>query len=405
MGDALTAEGEYAQAVVAYDRALSAGDVPAEVHHGRARALTLSGKWKEARSALSDYLSKEEHDLGTWFELGRLAESVGDLALAEKAYEKASGIQGAAFAHARVLSLLGEDSPALVQIQDLLARNPGDIEYLRFAAFLFLKMGRYEEAIDAFSRALQKREDDHMLAWGYASALESGGRYHDAVEAYTKLLKADPDNKTTMYVIGSLLTHLGQYRDAGRQFDRLLEEHPEDIAAIIRRGFVAERLGKFAEALEWYEKALSIDSKNGALWSVRGSILVNLSRFNDALKSFDRAIDLSQNEVNAGIVKGSFSHMWAKKSRQWPVLTISPKMNQTMHSPGIRSHGFMTVSVIGRKQCGACNRLSRSILISEHHAYPDYRCWPGERGMAEGRDQGSHPPSCSLREGHDHRSA
>ncbi|MDO8841345.1 tetratricopeptide repeat protein, partial [Methanocalculus sp.] len=315
MGDALTADGEYLQAVKSYDRAISTGDVPADVHRGRSRALALAGKWKESCSALTDYLHMEESDLSTWFELGRMAETIGDTKTAEKAYRKASGLPGADFAHARTLALLGDDERALEQIEELLGENPDDIDYLRLSSSLLLRMGRYEEAVNAYSRAVQFRKDDHILIRGYASALESAGRYTEAVEVWTKLQKEESDVSSTTYSIARLLAHLGKYRDAARQYDLILADHPDDLAAIIYRGSMAERLGKFGEALNWYEKALSVDSKNGPLWSARGSIMVALGRYNDALKSFDRAIDLSQNEINAWYCKGFVLDYVGKKEQ------------------------------------------------------------------------------------------
>ena len=91
------------------------------------------------------------------------------------------------------------------------------------------KLGRYEEAIRCFDKALEiiNSEKDESVWFGKGFAFYNLGRYEEAIRCYDKALKIDPEDEVGWYIKGVALAELGRYEEAIRCFDKALEIDPE----------------------------------------------------------------------------------------------------------------------------------------------------------------------------------
>ena len=69
------------------------------------------------------------------------------------------------------------------------------------------KLGRYQEAVDSYEKAL-KIDPGYVKAWNNKGlALDKLGRYQEAVDSYERALSIDPNDATVWHNKGLALTN------------------------------------------------------------------------------------------------------------------------------------------------------------------------------------------------------
>jgi tetratricopeptide (TPR) repeat protein len=147
-------------------------------------------------------------------------------------------------------------SPVIEQltIEEILAEAEWFIQGLNLS-----KVGRYEEAIQAFGKAIEIDPQD-AVAWIFkGDALSELGRYDEAIQAYEKAIEIDPQDADAWYSKGAALSELGKYDEANQAFDKGIEINPQDAVAWYYKGIILDAQGKHDEAARAYNKSIEID--------------------------------------------------------------------------------------------------------------------------------------------------
>ena len=88
-------------------------------------------------------------------------------------------------------------------------------------------LGRYNEALKSYDKAVRIKPK-YVNAWhGRGVALSNLGRYEEALKSYDKALKLKPDYADSWYGIGIALSNLGQYEGAVKSYDEALKLKPD----------------------------------------------------------------------------------------------------------------------------------------------------------------------------------
>ncbi|MDC0834712.1 tetratricopeptide repeat protein, partial [Geitlerinema sp. CS-897] len=160
-------------------------------------------------------------------------------------------------------------------------------------------LGRNEEALESYDRALELKPD-YYQAWGNrSSVLGNLGRYEEALESCDRALELNPDVYLAWFNRGSVLGNLGRYEEELESYDRALELKPDFYQAWYNRGAVLGNLGRNEEALESFDRALELNPDYYEAWNGRGNALYKLGRNEEALESFDRALELNPDVYEA----------------------------------------------------------------------------------------------------------
>jgi len=110
------------------------------------------------------------------------------------------------------------------------------------------------EAVQEF-----KSLDENMVK---GNSLYSGGKYEEAIECYSKLLEKDIYNKTAWNNKGLALGKLGRLFEAIGCYDKALEIAPNDHVVINNKASALFKKGLVSEALECFKIALFRDPGN-----------------------------------------------------------------------------------------------------------------------------------------------
>jgi predicted O-linked N-acetylglucosamine transferase (SPINDLY family) len=154
-------------------------------------------------------------------------------------------------------------------------------------------LGRHEEALASFDRAIAAAAAETAKAQGYrADLLGELGRHAEAVEAYDRALAVSGRSMANWFDRGVALAALSRFEAALESFDRAIELEPDYAPAIVCRAKVLADLHRDAEAAAGLEQALKLAPDDARVWLVRGQALAQMRRSDEAAAAFGKALEL-----------------------------------------------------------------------------------------------------------------
>ena len=109
-----------------------------------------------------------------------------------------------------------------------LRTNPNDVRALTNRASTFKELGRYEEALTDYNRALTLDPNYASAHYNLGNALLDLGRPHDAVESFNRALAINPGQADAYTSRADAYFHLRRPKDAIADFRRALTIAPDD---------------------------------------------------------------------------------------------------------------------------------------------------------------------------------
>ena len=182
----------------------------------------------------------------------------------------------------------------------LQAKDPGEVsgklDHLRGNSLM--KLGRYDEAAEAYAQALQDSDYGMVgaLATNRGRALVAAGRLPEATESL-KAATQDP-NYATPYkaymALGGACRAMGDIRGAGIAYRNAAidEANPDPSTSLRKLGGCFMELGRPADAVESYRTALDFATEVKAQNSIYCDLAlayVAANRMNEAVDAFDHA--------------------------------------------------------------------------------------------------------------------
>lgn len=166
-------------------------------------------------------------------------------------------------------------------------------------------LGRWSEAADNQTRALElspSRPEPYVFR---AQAYEKAGRLRDAMADYDKALSLGTRDANAFLGRGVLLLRQGAAEQALADFDQAHRLEPEWSAPLYNRGAVLLRLARFQEAERDFSGVIERNPDDAEAWVKRGEARASQGR-RDALGDFDRALELRPEWGAAWFARGLF---------------------------------------------------------------------------------------------------
>jgi len=165
-----------------------------------------------------------------------------------------------------------------------------------------LKSGNYEEAVEAYTEAI---EADDNVAVAYANrciANEALGNFDDAINDCTRSLEiaeeeGEPEGYSTWEVLNNRAIanlDLAHYDDAFDDLDAAIEANPDYADAYANRGRIFIDREQYEEAIEDLDRAVGLDPELSEAFGNRGLAYESLGESENAIADYTAAIELSK---------------------------------------------------------------------------------------------------------------
>jgi tetratricopeptide (TPR) repeat protein/SAM-dependent methyltransferase len=161
------------------------------------------------------------------------------------------------------------------------------------------RVGRQQDALASFERAIADAPDFADAHGNRASALMELGRFEEARADYERAVALQPDSIGDWLNLGTVLHRLGRHEDAISAYDRVLVLHAGIPEAHFNRGNVLAHVRRFDEALASYDRALAINRRYADALNARGRVLLELGRIEGAIANVQEALALAPDQLGA----------------------------------------------------------------------------------------------------------
>lgn len=167
------------------------------------------------------------------------------------------------------------------------------------------RLGRSEEALLFYDRALQISPADATALCNKGVALDNLGKTDEALACYEEALRLNPLLAEAWTNKGIILDALRRTQESLACYEKAIEVNPRYIDAWMNRGATLASTGRLTEALESFDTALEISPEFAGGWLTRGAALLELGLPAEALTSFNRSLSLDENLTESWNGKGT----------------------------------------------------------------------------------------------------
>ncbi len=118
------------------------------------------------------------------------------------------------------------------------------------------------------------------------------GRYQEAEEAFKKAIEGNPTSPVTHNNLGLAALELGKARDAEGCFKKAIDLDPGYVNAHINLAILYDRTGRDSLAVREYRKALELEPSKASVHGALGNFYAKRGRFNEAVPHLRRANEI-----------------------------------------------------------------------------------------------------------------
>jgi tetratricopeptide (TPR) repeat protein len=173
---------------------------------------------------------------------------------------------------------------ALLQIEKQISLKPTAKLYFK-KGMVYNSLQNYQEAVDAFSQALNYQPNNSEINIELAEGLALLGNYHDATAYFRKAVQLQPGNLIIKAKLGRNYISLKNYQKAYQCFSEIYLKDSANVYWNKQLAYSAFRVGKKTEAKFLYEKVLHQNPRDYSSY-------FNLIRIYDGKKEKDKILDL-----------------------------------------------------------------------------------------------------------------
>jgi tetratricopeptide (TPR) repeat protein len=164
--------------------------------------------------------------------------------------------------------------------------------YLTTLGTVLLNLGRHDDALRVFEKAVQLKPDDASLWNTLGNACIDNNRPKEAIASFKGALAIDPNHWDSARKAGLLLQQQNRLDEALACFDICARLQPDHVATLHMRAIVLNGLKRFEDALSDNRRAHALDPADPFIQNNLGRDLLELGRYEEALTWFNRALQI-----------------------------------------------------------------------------------------------------------------
>src|SRR5215207_2742455 len=176
---------------------------------------------------------------------------------------------------------------------------PGYSTAFNILGYAYRQNEAYSDAENAFEKYIELIPNDPNPYDSYAELLLKMGRFDEAITQYNKALAVDANFINSHFGIAAALTYQGKAAEAQAELQKITQKARSDAerrTALFGQMIVALDNGKFDQALAEVDKQYAIGEKNDDVAAMtgdlqlKGTILLEMGRHDEAKRAYEQAL-------------------------------------------------------------------------------------------------------------------
>jgi Tfp pilus assembly protein PilF len=148
-------------------------------------------------------------------------------------------------------------------------------------------LGKYEESITAFEKAIELDPPNAADSWGYIGrAYSKMNNSEESVRAYEKALELNPNDYYNLIFMAYGLEDLQKYEEAIAAREKAIAL-PKDVSDYDNIARDYEKLGNYQKVIDTYKRALVISPRDASIWGHIGETYEKIGEYQKAIDTFD----------------------------------------------------------------------------------------------------------------------
>jgi tetratricopeptide (TPR) repeat protein len=178
---------------------------------------------------------------------------------------------------------------------------PGYSQVYNLLGYCYRQKGDYANSEESFKKYVQLIPNDPNPYDSYAELLLKMGRYDESIAQYRKALSIDSHFNPSRFGISADYMYSGKPQEAAAELQTMAEQARNDgelRTALFGMAVLASDQGKFDQAVAAIDKEFAVAEKKGDTASMaadlqaKARILEQMQKFDAAAKEFDRSLQL-----------------------------------------------------------------------------------------------------------------
>jgi tetratricopeptide (TPR) repeat protein len=289
----LTRTGRYNEALQDMDIAYELNPMSEYILDNRAKLNMLMTEYKDGMliGESSDYSKEMRLDrIDAWIDAGRPDTALVQLdsLINEHPHDTLLHLKKG-FIH---LDLNAMDS-ALVAAERTLSLNSRSPYAHDLRGLALMRLGRYQEAVAAFTAAITSWPAFEMAYFNRATAYRALGMNDAALHDMDTAMKFGQDKVHFLVNRALIRKEMGNLEGAEADYTAALQVDPLSADLHFNRSFARKHLGDRAGAMRDAEAALGLNQSDPKAWNLKGDLHTLFGEYMEAIEHYSRAINLS----------------------------------------------------------------------------------------------------------------
>ena len=245
----------------------------------------------------------------------------------------------------------GEYQAALDHALKLLTEFPNSINLYNIAGAANRYLGKLEEAIVAYNKAISIKPEYADAYNNIGNALKDQGKLGEALVAYNKAISIKPEYADAYNNMGVTLHEQGKLEEAIEAYNKTISINPNYADAYSNMGVTLHEQGKLEEAIETYNKTISINPNSVDAYNNIGVTLKEQGKLEEAIEAYYKAISIKPEYAeaynNIGIVRQAQGKSRKAIEAYKKAISIKPDDSEAWNNLYFALHALKTKMLAG----------------------------------------------------------
>lgn len=223
----------------------------------------------------------------------------------------------------------GHLGQAAAALKKAIARDPGAPVLKKELALIYIQQDKKQAALSLVDDLLKKNPDDVEALIIDASIRQAEGETDYVKKAYERVIKLDPDRQSIYIVLGRLYIEDEMYHKAINVLDRLVKRFPDAYTGYYYIGKAYKSLGETKKAIDAFNQSLEIEP---ALIEPRVELIQIYQKKNkpqNMIEQYEDILEYYPENIPASIELGLLYHKTGKTRSEKAVLSDLGKKSLT----------------------------------------------------------------------------